>query len=169
MAYAEFSWNNIATTGDGSLLGAKVGGLEALSIRFSESVIQSATPGGTIYWGHWSGAQPYPDSNADGPLFPGLWDNSEVGASLQWQDRTAATNCSGTDYPSCRQYNSQNGYLAYAFRPPTVCTQIFAQYAHTWSDTGISSVTVTRNGFEVSFTSSGNKWQATSGARLLNC
>lgn len=169
VAYADFEWNNYRTLGDGSYSTGNVGGYEALSIRFSTDVIQDSTPSGTIYWGGWTGAEPWPDFNMSGPLFPGLWDNSEEGASLQWQDKTHALHCGGTDYPSCAQYNSGHGYLAYAFRPPTQCTQIFAQYAHTWGSTSISGVTVSNGGFEVNFTSAEKRWQRTSGATLIAC
>lgn len=170
VAYAEFSWNDSQTLGDGSIIDAgNVGGYEALSIRFSQDVVQTSTPGGTIYWGGWTGAQPYPTQNTAGPLFPGLWDNSEEGASLQWQDRTASTNCSGSDYPSCGQYNSGDGYVAYTFKPPTQCTQIFGQYAHTWASTQITGVAVSNSGFEIQFSSGSNRWQLTSGATLLGC
>lgn len=171
VAYADYNWNDYRTLGDGHFSTSDVGGNDVLSIRFSQDVVQTSTPSGSIYWGGWRGLSSSTPLPPDGgaPLFPGLWENSEDGALIQWKDETKALKCGGADFPNCARYNSQSGTLSYAFKRPPGCLQIFAQYAHTWNDTRITSAGVSNSGFEIGFSSAEHRWQATSGATQLGC
>ncbi len=171
VAYADYNWNDNATLGDGHFNTGNVGGNDVLSIRFSQDVVQTSTPSGTINWGGWRGLTPDITLPPEGgpPLLPGLWGNSEYGALIQWQDATHATRCDGSDFPNCARYNSQSGTLSYAFKRPPGCLQIFAHYAHTWSDTRITSAGISNSGFEIGFSSPEHRWQVTSGATQLGC
>lgn len=169
IAATDYQWKNRATVGDGAPTGGRVGGNDAFAIRFSRQVEQTYTPQIEVFAGNWSGATPYPTYYRDS-IRPGLWDNSEEGVAGQWQDAVHATNCSGSDYPSCRYYDSAIATIFFYFRPiGSGCTQIFSQHAHTWSSTGINSIAVSTSGFEVNFSSSSNRWQLTSGAGKLGC
>jgi hypothetical protein len=166
--YADYDWKNTATTGDGSGSGGNVGGYDGFGIRFSQPIIQVSQEA-KIWPGKWSGAQPYPAQPSRHMDVP-MWSNSEVGTVYRWQDKTYATNCSGTDYPSCRYYDSELGQINMTIRlVNSGCLQAFTHYFHTWSSVSLSSVTITTSGIEAQFTGGSEHWQAASDGGRYNC
>ncbi len=167
-AASDYRWNNQQTTGDGPNTGGNVGGYDAFSIRFTLDIVNYGTTI-SICPGAWSGATPYP-STKPACLIPGPSENSEDGAAYRYQDRTVGARCSGSDHNSCRIYVGANGTLVFTFKRLTAgCLQVFSQYAHTWSSTTISSISVSNSGFSVGFSSSSNRWQRTSQAGRHTC
>ncbi len=57
--------------------------------------------------------------------------------------------------------NTWEGKIVMAFRPKSGCENVVARtkFAHTWSSTGISGVSIGNSGISVSFSSSGSNWQ----------
>jgi hypothetical protein len=166
-ASSDYRWNNQGTTGDGSAYGGNVGGYDALSIRFSQDVVNVGTSA-SICPGNWSGLTPYPPKPKC--IVPATAENSEDGAAFRYQDKVVGAKCRGSERPDCRIYVGAKGTIVFTFRRIAGgCLQVFSNHAHTWVSTTISGLSVSNSSFNINFSSAANQWQRTSQAGLQSC
>jgi len=171
--YVDYSWKDDSTFADGTWWGGNVGGLDALAISFSRSVVQTNTPTSWSYWGTMRKTNPsIPDPGAEPggvSVRPGVWNNSATAAGFRWQDLVWSSTCGGAEVPTCAKYNSTHGTLWYQFTKPSGCLQIFGAYGHTWAESTVTALTITLSGPELQIQPQDNGWQAASGAARIDC
>jgi hypothetical protein len=171
-AYVDFDWKG-ASLADGTWFGGDVGKLDGLAISFSKDVVQQYTPSMWAYWGgtmYTSSPLPAPAAPPSGiSVEPGIWSNSAASAGFRYQDKVWSTNCGGGEVPTCARYNTDHGTLHYPFKKSTGCLQIFGAYGHTWDETSVTGLTLTRTGPELQFSKTDDAWQAATGAAKIDC
>lgn len=127
-------------TRETSAYGGNVGGFEAFGLYVDKSMTYKS-----------GGGNSYTESNVRYQL--GVHDWNSYGIVVDGQDRS---NTGNREYT----WDHGNAWMYFNIKGCPARFYLKSKYAHTWSSTQISSLSMGTGGYSVTFSSSSNQWQA---------